>query len=157
LVVGLPANFAIALLQQAGGDVMSPLTSLWSTLVLVFGPVLTFGYISAFVLLTQRDTWRRRLTPLEAAGRMALSNYIAQSIIATLIFYSYGLGLFGQVGAFAGLVLTFAIWLIQLPISVLWLGKFRFGPLEWLWRSLTYGRMQPMGKPSAAFTQNAQF
>jgi uncharacterized protein len=55
--------------------------------------------------------------------------------------------LYGQVGAFAGLVLSVIIWLIQLPISTLWLSRFRFGPFEWLWRTLTYGQTQPMSKP----------
>ncbi|MFC1466035.1 MAG: DUF418 domain-containing protein [Candidatus Brachytrichaceae bacterium NZ_4S206] len=150
LGVGLPANFVMAWIAHvAERDFTSPLFGLWAVLLLVFGPVLTFGYISAFVLLTQRETWRKRFAPLAAAGRMALSNYIMQSVICTLIFYSYGLGLFGQVGAFAGLLLSVAIWLIQLPISVAWLSRFRFGPLEWLWRTLTYGKPQPMSRSSA--------
>ena len=102
----------------------------------------------------QTDAWRRHLQPLAAAGRMALSNYITQSIICTLIFYSYGLGLFGQVGAFVGLVISVTIWLVQLGVSVVWLKRFRYGPLEWAWRSLTYGKRQtmalPASRPSAA-------
>jgi len=96
--------------------------------------------------LAQRESWRRRLAPLAAAGRMALTNYIMQSVICTLIFYSFGLGLFGQVGAFAGLAISIAIWLAQLPISAAWLSRFRFGPLEWVWRSLTYGRRQGLSQ-----------
>lgn len=158
LGIGLPANFVIAWIGLTGGDALtSPLQGLAQAALLIAGPLLSMGYVCAFVLLTRSEAWRRRLTPVEAAGRMALSNYIAQSIIATLIFYSYGLGLFGQVGAFAGLVLTFAIWLIQLPVSVLWLSKFRYGPLEWLWRTLTYGQAQPMRKPSPALAGNSQY
>lgn len=147
LGVGLPASFALTWLARAGGgDFTSPLFGLWATLGLIVGPVLAFGYLSGLVLLTRRDSWRRWFAPLAAAGRMALSNYIMQSVVCTLIFYSFGLGLFGQVGAFAGLVLSIVIWLVHLPISVAWLSQFRFGPLEWLWRSLTYGRLQKLRK-----------
>ncbi|BCX04316.1 MAG: hypothetical protein KatS3mg053_2254 [Candidatus Roseilinea sp.] len=150
LGVGLPANFLMAWITHVvERDFMSPLLGVWSVLLLVFGPVLTFGYLSAFVLLAQREVWHKRFAPLAAAGRMALSNYITQSVVCTLIFYSYGLGLFGRVGAFAGLLLSIVIWLVQLPISVAWLSRFRFGPLEWLWRTLTYGKAQPMLKSSA--------
>lgn len=150
LGVGLPANFVVAWIAHIGErDLASPLSGLWAVLLLVFGPVLTFGYISAFVVLARHEAWRARFAPLATAGRMALSNYITQSVICTLIFYSYGLGLFGQVGAFAGLLLSIAIWLIQLPVSVAWLSRFRFGPLEWLWRTLTYGKPQPMSRLSA--------
>jgi uncharacterized protein len=145
LVVGLVANFALTWLMWTV-DMTSPLAGLPSVLLLIFGPVLSYGYMAAFVALTRREAWHRRLEPLAAAGRMALSNYIAQSIVCTLIFYSYGLGLFGQVGAFAGLLISLTIWLVQLVISVFWLKRFRFGPLEWVWRSLTYGAPQTMAK-----------
>ena len=75
---------------------------------------------------------------------MALTNYLMQSVICTLIFYSYGLGLYGACPPFWGLMLTFAIYLFQIALSVWWLGRFRFGPLEWLWRSLTYAEIQPL-------------
>jgi len=135
-------------------DLLSPLAGLWQILTLIAGPVLSYGYLALFVTLTRTDAWRHRLQPLAAAGRMALSNYITQSIICTLIFYSYGLGLFGQVGAFVGLVISVTIWLVQLGVSVVWLKRFRYGPLEWAWRSLTYGKRQTMAllasRPSAA-------
>ncbi|ABQ88880.1 DUF418 domain-containing protein [Roseiflexus sp. RS-1] len=153
LAVGLIANLALAW-QMRVTDLSSPLAGLWSILTLIAGPVLSYGYLALFVTLTRTDAWRRRLQPLAAAGRMALSNYITQSIICTLIFYSYGLGLFGQVGAFIGLVISVTIWLVQLGVSVVWLKRFRFGPLEWAWRSLTYGKRQtmalPASRPSAA-------
>lgn len=77
-------------------------------------------------------------------GRMALSNYVLQSIVCTTIFYSYGLGYFGQVGSATGLSLTVAIVLVQLVLSHLWLARFQFGPLEWVWRSITYLRVPPL-------------
>jgi uncharacterized protein len=145
LLVGLPANLLIALARSSvNGNLLSPLLLLSQPLLLVTGPLLTAGYVGAFAALARRPSIHRLLRPLAAAGRMALSNYLMQSIVCTTLFYSYGLGLFGQVGAFAGLALTFGLWSVQLIVSWLWLRAFRFGPLEWLWRSLTYGRRQPM-------------
>ena len=145
LLVGLPANLLIALARSSvNGNLLSPLLLLSQPLLLVVGPLLTAGYVGAFAALARRPSIHRLLRPLAAAGRMALSNYLMQSIVCTTLFYSYGLGLFGQVGAFAGLALTFGLWSVQLIVSWLWLRAFRFGPMEWLWRSLTYGRRQPM-------------
>jgi uncharacterized protein len=75
---------------------------------------------------------------------MALTNYLLQSIICTFIFYGYGLGLFGRVGAAVGLALTLAIFTLQIAWSNWWMSRYRYGPAEWLWRSLTYMRPQPM-------------
>jgi uncharacterized protein len=105
---------------------------------------LSFFYASAFILLAQRHAWKSRLAPLAAVGRMALSNYLFQSLVCTTFFYSYGLGLFGKVGPAAGLALNFAIYSVQVPLSLWWLRHFRFGPMEWVWRSLTYGKPQTM-------------
>ena len=79
-----------------------------------------------------------------AVGRMALTNYLMQSVICTTLFYGWGFGLFATLNrtALAGVVL--AIWVFQLLISPIWLRFYRFGPAEWLWRSLTYWRWQPM-------------
>jgi uncharacterized protein len=65
-------------------------------------------------------------------------------VICSLIFYSYGLGLFGSVGRATGLALAVVIFAAQARYSVWWLERFHFGPAEWLWRSLTYGKRQPM-------------
>jgi len=110
----------------------------------VGAPALSFFYASAILLLFQRSGWRKRLAPLAAVGRTALSNYLLQSIIGTTIFYSYGLGLYGGMGRPAGLALTLLIFALQIPLSLWWVRRFRFGPVEWLWRTLTYGKLQPM-------------
>ena len=77
---------------------------------------------------------------------MAFTNYILQSVLCSLIFYGFGLGLFGQLERWSQVLVVGAIWMLQLWISPLWLRYFRFGPLEWLWRSLTYFRVQPIRK-----------
>jgi len=74
---------------------------------------------------------------------MALTNYLLDSVICTTIFYGFGLGLYGKVSRVPQLELVGAIWVFQLLISAIWLKYFRFGPVEWLWRSLTYWRLQP--------------
>ena len=81
-----------------------------------------------------------RRAALGALGRTAFSNYILQTLICSAIFYGNGLGLFGAVTRVQQLLIVFAIWIVQLSISPLWLRHFLYGPLEWLWRSLTYWR-----------------
>ena len=75
---------------------------------------------------------------------MALTNYLAHSIVMTFIANGYGLGFYGRVSPAVGLLLTFVLYGLQIPLSGWWLRRFRFGPVEWLWRSLTYRRLQPM-------------
>ncbi len=81
---------------------------------------------------------------LASVGRMAFTNYILQTVLCTWIFYGHGLGLFGQVDRTGQIAIVAAVWALQLAVSPLWLKRFRFGPLEWLWRALAYGRMPPL-------------
>jgi uncharacterized protein len=101
-------------------------------------------YVAALTLLVQRTWWRARLAPLAALGRMTLTTYLTQSVVCTLLFYGYGLGWYGQVGYTGMLAITLVLFGAQLVFSVWWLHRYRFGPAEWLWRSLTYRRRQPM-------------
>ena len=116
----------------------------------VGGPALCLFYIAATILLVRRKACgdkqhpRELLAPLAAVGRMALSNYLLQSIVCTLIFYGYGLGLYGKLGPAITLLLSIVIYRLQMGLSNWWLGRYRFGPAEWLWRSLTYGKRQPI-------------
>ncbi|MGH2376725.1 MAG: DUF418 domain-containing protein [bacterium] len=145
LALGLMGNLIFVIAGEHAGRSESDLAGIAaSTSVLVGGPALSAAYVAAIVLLVHNEVWRRRLMPLAALGRMALTNYLLQSLICTTIFYSYGLGLFGTVGPARGALLTVAIYAVQVPLSIWWLRRFRFGPVEWLWRSLTYGRPQPM-------------
>jgi uncharacterized protein len=96
--------------------------------------------MTSILLLCQNEKWKLRFKPLAYAGRMALSNYLFQSIVCTAIFYSYGLGLYGRVGAALCLVLAIVIFIAQIFISQYWFKRYQFGPVEWLWKSLTYGK-----------------
>ncbi|TYS15870.1 DUF418 domain-containing protein [Rossellomorea vietnamensis] len=101
-------------------------------------PFLSVSYAILLALLLINRKISTVLKPLAAAGRMSLTNYLAQSIIGTLIFYNYGLGLYGEVTLVTGTWLAAAIFLIGVILSELWLSKFRQGPMEKLWRVLTY-------------------
>ena len=145
LGLGLVGNLIFTISMEYADPISPSMWTLVGTLGYAFGaPGLCFFYISSFVLLWQNPAWQRRLSPLAAVGRMALSNYLFQSIVCTMIFYSYGLGLYGQVGPALGVGLAVVIYAIQIPLSQWWLGRFKFGPAEWLWRTLTYGKLQPM-------------
>ncbi len=99
-------------------------------------PALAAFYVSGLSLLSLRARGARLLAPLGQVGRMALSNYILQSVICTILFGGFGFGLYEEVGAAGLLGLAFVIYLVQIPFSVWWLRRFQFGPLESLWRSL---------------------
>ena len=102
------------------------------------------GYLGLVMLIVKGGRLPRLQKRLAAAGRMALTNYITQSLICSLIFYGHGLGLFERVGGPGQVAIVAGIWALQLAWSPWWLARYRFGPLEWLWRSLTYGKRQPM-------------
>ncbi len=102
------------------------------------------GWIGAVMFVVRMGIARSLTARLAAVGRMALTNYLVQTVIGTLIFYGHGLGLFGSVGRVGQMAVVLGIWALQLIYSQPYLDRFRFGPAEWLWRSLTYGRMQPM-------------
>lgn len=98
------------------------------------------GYIGIVMLISKSHAWQRFKQWFRAVGRMAFSNYILQSIICTLIFYGHGLGLYGEMERKFQILTVFGVWIIVIVFSVIWLRNYRFGPLERLWRSLTYWR-----------------
>jgi uncharacterized protein len=146
-VIGNGVGLALSLLFQH--KVLSPEKLPW--LQYVMSPVRQLGelglagfYVSGFTLLFLRPTWQRLLSILAPVGRMALTNYLSQTVIALLLFYGYGLGLIGTLGPKALVTMPVGIFLLQIGVSHLWLSRFHFGPAEWVWRSLSYGKAQPM-------------
>jgi uncharacterized protein len=105
---------------------------------------LAWAYISVIMLMYRLVQNSRLIKALAAVGRMALTNYLMQTLICTFIFYGHGLGLYGSVERTGQILLVLFIWILQLFVSPIWLNRFRFGPVEWLWRSLTYWKRQPM-------------
>ncbi len=110
--------------------------------------LVALGWVGAVMLACRSDALRAFVRPFAAVGRMAFSNYLLQTVICTTLFYGHGFGLFGRLERIEQAGVVLAIWIFQLMISPLWLRRFQFGPLEWLWRSLTYGRMQPFRRPA---------
>jgi uncharacterized protein len=101
------------------------------------------GYIGAIMIWSRGDAWRWLKGALAAVGRMAFTNYIMQTVLCTWIFYGHGLGRFMQADRTEQMLVVFGVWVFQLVVSPWWLRRFRFGPLEWIWRSLTYMKRQP--------------
>ncbi|MBN2388694.1 MAG: DUF418 domain-containing protein [Anaerolineales bacterium] len=144
LVIGVPGNLIYVIAGEYSNRAVPDLINLIAVTGQTFGaPALAFFYLSALTLLAERPAWKQRLAPLAAAGRMAISNYLMQSILCTLLFYGYGFGLYG-IGAALGILVTIAILTIEMLWSPWWLARFRFGPVEWLWRTVTYWKRQPM-------------
>ena len=110
---------------------------------------LSMGIVYIFIItfLFHKKNWRKLLVPFAAVGRMSLSNYLMSNFILSLLFYGYGFGLYGQMGPGTQLWITLAIYAGLYFWSIFWLKHYRFGPLEWLWRVLTYGQKLAM-KPS---------
>jgi uncharacterized protein len=145
VVPGVLGNAFIAATRDVLDPVVPSLLTVAVTAVQAIAvPSLAIVYISAIALAAGSARGARLLAPLAPVGRMALTNYLLQSVIATLIFYSYGLGLFGRVGPATTTGLAVAIFAAQVVASGWWMKRFRFGPAEWVWRSFTYGRAQTM-------------
>ncbi|GAB3914991.1 DUF418 domain-containing protein [Larkinella knui] len=102
------------------------------------------GHASLLLLIYRSNLVPWLMKALANVGQMAFTNYLMQSIICTLFFYGYGFGYFGKLSYYELYFVVAAVWLFQLIFSAIWLRFFRFGPFEWVWRSLTYWKRQPM-------------
>jgi len=111
---------------------------------------LAVGYIGIIMLICKHALMPWFRSGLAAVGQLALTNYLAQSIICNFIFMGFGLGLFGELQRYQTYLVVLAVWIFQIVFSLVWLRFYRFGPAEWLWRSLTYKQSQPLrlGAPS---------
>lgn len=147
--VGLPLVLVGAWMQHASGfDVVR-----WFILDGQFNYVgsvgVALGHVALVMLATRSGRFRAALSRLASVGRMAFTNYISQTLLCTLLFAGWGLGLYGRLERWQLLGVVGGVWALQLAWSPWWLARFRFGPLEWLWRSLTYLRLQPLRRSSA--------
>lgn len=149
LGLGLPLSLAKALAGMLGEERPSWLFA-EEALYCLGTPLLALGYAAVFALLWRagRSRWLGLAAP---AGRMALTNYLMQTVLQGLIFFGWGLALIGTFGLAFAFPFTAVIFAAQVAVSRWWLARFRFGPCEWLWRSATYGRAQPMrlARPAA--------
>lgn len=143
LGLGLPLNVLSALAQHRWPYVPPSLGGLVGVLYQAVGiPLLAVGYASTVALLVVNG--RRWVGVFAPVGRMALTNYLMHSIVCVTLSYGFGLGLWWRIGASTAMGIAIAIVAVQIPLSALWLSRFRFGPVEWIWRRLTYRQSLPL-------------
>lgn len=144
--IGLPSSLLMWWAEGHVGHPPAP-SSLLRAAGYAFSVVpLAIAYASGFALLWRNERWRGRLMLLAPMGRMALTNYLLQTIIALALFTGVGLGWGTRVSAWQFEALALAVFIVQVLWSRWWLTRFRFGPFEWAWRSLTYGKLMPVRK-----------
>ena len=137
--VGLPANLAAAWAAEHWAYLPPSAGALLGVAMQAVGfPMLALGYAATIGLLVVDE--RRLLMPFAPLGRMALTNYLMHSVICVVLSYGFGLGLWWRIGASTAVAIAAAIVLAQIPLSAWWLSRHRFGPVEWIWRRLTYAR-----------------
>lgn len=141
--IGLTVN--IAELRQVEAAQFAPDTMLRTFVTYDLGRIpMTLGHVGALALLCRAGWFASASRVLAAVGQMALTNYLTQSLFCLFIFTGAGLAWYGQLARHELYYVVLAIWIVQLAWSPLWLRQFRYGPTEWLWRSLTYWRWQPL-------------
>ena len=131
---------AVALGTSFDLGAMEPRAVFAQALMLAGGLPLALAYVALIVLAWSSGAGARVLGVFAPAGRMALTHYLGQSLICSLLFYGYGLGMWGELGRAAQTGLALAVFALQVVVSHVWLAHHRYGPMEWVWRWLTYGR-----------------
>jgi uncharacterized protein len=149
LIIGLPANYYLAYYMSNHMDDYWQLkiNGLYQTIAYALGVVpLALAYTGIFMLAFRSKAGKKWLSVLSPVGKMAFSNYILQSIIGTIVFVGPGLSYIQQVGPVYFTIFGILVFIAQIILSHCWLHYFNYGPLEWLWRSATYKKWQPMRK-----------
>jgi len=151
-VIGNGLGLVVWRLRAMGmGDLIDRDWMMVLTVVQELGCLTLAGaYVALFALLSRRGWVQRVFNVLMPVGRMALSNYLLQSVVSVWLYNGWGLGLIGKAPPSTSIFLALGIFAVQIVLSHLWMARFRFGPAEWLWRSLTYGKAQPMRLPSSS-------
>jgi uncharacterized protein len=143
LLIGVPLNYWAASRWLASGFAIPDFFTYIGTTTDP-GRLLVAGAYIGFVMIACQLRWDWLTVPLSKVGRMALTNYLMTSILMTLFFNGYGLGYFAKLERAELYLVVLATWILNIVFSELWLRHYRFGPAEWLWRSLTYWQKQPM-------------
>lgn len=148
ITIGLPANYIMATYKESPAYYQLKADGLRQTIAYAFGVApLAMAYASLVALLYLNEPFRKLLNLMAPAGKMALTNYFMHSIIGLLAFTGLGFS-FNPIGPAAWTIFALIVFLFQIVISSIWLRFFIYGPLEWLWRSATYKKWQPMRKTS---------
>jgi uncharacterized protein len=158
LAVGLAGNLALNVGPR--GDSIAffaerPVVTILVTLLA--DTAIALGYASIVMLLWSfgKGVWHRRLAPLSWIGRMGLTNYLWQSVAMSVLFLPYGFGLADKLPFWTYPLIAVPIFLSHIPLSAWWLARYRFGPVEWLWRAATYARVDPLRLPRSASPASA--
>ncbi len=149
--IGIPAYLALAWILYSDGFSVPMIFACAMAATTPFRPLMVIATASLIILLTRRGG--ALVERIAAAGRVAFTNYLGTSILMTSLFYGYGFGLYGAFSRSELWVVVLATWALMLLWSKPWLERFRYGPFEWLWRSLSRGRAEPIrrvGGPAAA-------
>jgi uncharacterized protein len=144
----VPAYCALAWLLTRDGFSVPTLFLVAMAATTPFRPVMVVAYAALIILLTRRGG--ALVDRIAATGRAAFTNYLGTSILMTTLFYGYGLGLYGTMNRVELWLVVFAMWALMLIWSKPWLDRYRYGPFEWLWRSLSRRQLQPMRRPPIA-------
>lgn len=138
IVLGIDYNFAVNWGLEA--MFIGIHYNYWGSLLMAY------GYLCLLIVFSRANSAKWLNSAFANVGRMALTNYLMQSILCGFIFYGWGLGLFGSTDRWLQFIIVLAIWFWQLLFSTWWMDRFQFGPFEWLWRSMTYAKIQPFIK-----------
>jgi uncharacterized protein len=149
--IGLAACAAIVAYDLASNFYIIGAFSAFIVVATPFITVMALGYAALIILLSRRQGWLAKR--IAAAGRCAFTNYLGTSLVATFVFYGWGLGLYGSLSRWQAWLLVPVVWLMMLAWSQPWLEHFNYGPFEWAWRSLSRGKLQPMRKGRPALAQ----
>ena len=143
---GLTVGFGLMLIIVIETKVLPPVTGLVAIIEdqYLAGPVLCLGYASAFTLAFLNQPNFFIFKSFARVGQMALTNYLAQSLVLTFLSYGWGLGLALRLNGFHVVAICLALYPLQVLMSSLWLSKFKYGPLEWIWRCITYWKILPI-------------
>ena len=145
VIVGLATS--IIIVRLLGKETYGLLAIIFNSQEII-SLLVSFGWVGAAMLVCKHNVLRPMTRTLAAVGRMAFTNYLMQTVICTTIFYGHGMGLFGRFTRTQLVLVVLVIWVFLLIASPMWLRRYRFGPAEWLWRSLTHGARQPMRRES---------
>jgi len=143
LILGLPCNYMLAHYMEEGKYYNLGMEGLYQTIVYAFGVApLALAYVALFFLAARTSFGKKAVAILQPVGKMAFSNYILQSLVGCFVFYGFGFAMLHQVGPVYTTLFAFLVFIGQIIFSTLWLKYFNYGPVEWLWRSGTYGKWQ---------------
>jgi uncharacterized protein len=147
-LVGLPCNYLLAQYMKDENTYWDfKIEGFYYTIVYALGVVpMALAYAASIALIYQNAVGSKLLALLQPVGKMAFTNYILHTLISIFTFYGVGLGYGGNLGPVAWTVFALGVFLLQIVLSTFWLSVFQFGPIEWFWRSMTYGKWQPFRK-----------